>query len=309
MNDFNHTFSKFMSDIIDSGVWATLSPASRTLYPVLLKYSDETFKEVWPGTDELLRMTGFKTKKSLQEARRELRSLGLIDIVPGSGRSSTRYYFRFDYPGSRINLTSYRDTIRSRRGLEKYPPAGATHPPPGDTQISPNQIHIHINQDTQKQDQILSDMQLLLKQYLGKEYIREEKDFRSQLISEMLGKYGNLEVGEAIKIAISRGKSGDIKYLEGILKNRNSVPQKMTNSNQAKFALNPQEPFSDPELEFWREQLQYRYTVGGTIFFQSNSQVPKEDIEKAFREKGISVRIFQKKPGNAQEMPKVFKFS
>lgn len=309
MNDFNHTFSKFMSDIIESGVWARLSPASRTLYPVLLKYSDEYFKEVWPGTEELLRLTGFKTKKSLQEARKELRNMGLIDIVYGTGKSSSRYYFRFDYDKSRIDLSAYRDTVISRKGLPKYPPEGHHPTAQGDTKTSPNQIHIHINQDTQKQEQILSGMQSLLAQYMGSNFQPKSKDFKSQLVEQMLDKYGNLEVGEAIKIAISRGKSGDIKYLEGILRNRQSDAPGATKNNQASSKEGAFDPFADPELEYWREHLQYRYTVGGTIFFQGGPDVPCEEIEKAFSKKGVKIRIFQKKQDTEAEMPKVFKFS
>ena len=39
-------YIKFMSDIIDSGTWAALSSGAKTLYPVLLKFSDQSDTEI-----------------------------------------------------------------------------------------------------------------------------------------------------------------------------------------------------------------------------------------------------------------------
>lgn len=58
----HYPYIKFFADIIESGVWANLSSAAKTLYLVLLKFSDQHFKPVWPSTEILLRLTGFKTK-------------------------------------------------------------------------------------------------------------------------------------------------------------------------------------------------------------------------------------------------------
>src|SRR5690606_13774350 len=82
--------------LIDSGVWARMSGAARTLYPVLLRFSDRNFKPVYPGTKRLLELTGFKQKASLRRARAELVDLGLITLATGSGRTNTRYHFCFD---------------------------------------------------------------------------------------------------------------------------------------------------------------------------------------------------------------------
>lgn len=41
MGETSNQYIKFMSDIIDSGLWGKLSPAAKTLYPVLLKFSDQ----------------------------------------------------------------------------------------------------------------------------------------------------------------------------------------------------------------------------------------------------------------------------
>ena len=120
-SDQNYAFFKFMHDIIDAGIWSRLSNASRALYPVLCSFTNEQFSFVWPATNELLRLTGFKTKKPLQQARKELVDAGLIDYIPGTGHTSSRYYFRFDYPGSRIHLDTYRDKMRARRGVRGTP--------------------------------------------------------------------------------------------------------------------------------------------------------------------------------------------
>ena len=124
--DTNNMYLAIMSDILDSGVWAKMGPAAKALYPVLCKFSNHTFKPVWPGTDELLRLTGFKTKKSLQEAKKELIKLGLLHVIAGTGRTSSHYYFRFDYPGSRVDIETHRASTASRRGIQESPPADYT---------------------------------------------------------------------------------------------------------------------------------------------------------------------------------------
>ncbi|MEM7179524.1 MAG: helix-turn-helix domain-containing protein [Spirochaetota bacterium] len=96
MND-SSPYIKLMSDIIDTGLWAKLSPAARTLYPVLLKFSDKSFKPVWPGTGTLLQLTGFKSKKSITAAKKDLINAGLLHTKPGTGRTNTTYYFSFHY--------------------------------------------------------------------------------------------------------------------------------------------------------------------------------------------------------------------
>ncbi len=90
-------YLKFMSDIIDSGIWGQLSSAARTLYPVLLKFSDQNFKSVWPSTRTLLKLTGFKSKKSIIEAKKELSTKGLLFFTIGTGRTNSTYFFTFHY--------------------------------------------------------------------------------------------------------------------------------------------------------------------------------------------------------------------
>ncbi|XDD48563.1 helix-turn-helix domain-containing protein [Leptospira sp. WS39.C2] len=132
-----------MTDIIDSGVWAGLSHAAKTLYPVLLKFSDYNFKPVWPNTETLMRLTGFKTKKSIVSAKKELTRAGLLYQVPGSGRTSTRYHFSFHYEGSRI--TPLGDTQIHPKGIETESSGGSGMPAKGGLDVTPNHINITIS--------------------------------------------------------------------------------------------------------------------------------------------------------------------
>ncbi|PJZ44201.1 helix-turn-helix domain-containing protein [Leptospira brenneri] len=132
-----------MTDIIDSGVWAELSHAAKTLYPVLLKFSDYNFKPVWPNTETLMRLTGFKTKKSIVSAKKELTQAGLLYQVPGSGRTSTRYHFSFHYEGSRI--TPLGDTNLPLRDSEMGASGGSKPSVQGGADGTPNHINITIS--------------------------------------------------------------------------------------------------------------------------------------------------------------------
>jgi hypothetical protein len=139
----HQSYIRIMSDIIDSGIWAKLSSAARTLYPVLLKFSDFYFKPVWPSTETLLGLTGFKTKKSLNEAKRDLIKLGLLHVIPGSGRTSTYYYFRFDYPGSQIKPLG--DKNIPLWGRDSDASEGSKSQNQGGMEGYPNHINITIN--------------------------------------------------------------------------------------------------------------------------------------------------------------------
>lgn len=292
-----------MNDLIDSGVWAKLSTTARTLYPVLCRFSDETFKPVWPGTEELLRLTGFQTKKSLQNAKKELVENGLLDVVNGSGRTSSRYYFRFDYPNSQIDLDSYRETVLSRRGGQKYPPAEYKNTFAGDTKIPPNQIHININQNTEKQERLLESLQNLLQKFVEKVPEHAAENFKQHIIDNMLEKYGQLEVGEAIRIAIEKGKDGDIRYLEGILKNRKTDSQRTsTVSNNLAKKSNPL--FHEGEQHKtllknkfaaeWHgliDQLEYRSTLHETVYFSHSNFALAQSIEQEAHRLGFSIRV------------------
>ncbi|MDH5657106.1 MAG: helix-turn-helix domain-containing protein [Spirochaetia bacterium] len=150
MSDQNLAFFKFVSPLIDTGIWAQMSSAARTLYPVLLRFSDGNFKPVYPGGKVLLKLTGFKQKSTLRKARNELVDLGLISISTGTGRKNTYYHFRFDTLSSvpappsgaglghaeRSGSAIQPSLLPSSRGLSEDPPY--------------NKIQISINNNVQR---------------------------------------------------------------------------------------------------------------------------------------------------------------
>ena len=138
-------YLKFVVALIDSGIWARMTPAARALYPVLLRFSDGHYKPVYPGTKRLLELTGFRQKASLRKARRELEDLRLISASRGSGTRNTLYRFHFEGVGG---------ATESPRGATGDPAPG--HPdaiggpgmdPRGAHGMTPpyNQIQISIN--------------------------------------------------------------------------------------------------------------------------------------------------------------------
>ena len=293
--DHNHSFFKFMHDIIDSGLWGSLSATARTLYPVLCRFSNETFKSVWPGTNELLRLTGFKTKKSLQMAKKELIDAGLIDIISGNGRTSSKFYFKFEYKNSKINIDDYRDTILSLRGASTYPREGYSRAPAGDNKVTPNNINININTNNEKQQDsvVIKNVELLLQEFLGSKINQEST--KDQFINMMLDKYGELEIGEAIKIAIKKGKNGDIHYLEGILKNRVNQTKYNQNEKIKSIKQNNIENTIINKLLFRFENidqiLEYYYFYNETYYFKSKKMVSANEIEKYAKDIGYSIKI------------------
>lgn len=279
----NNMYLAIMSDILDSGVWAKLGPAAKALYPVLCKFSNHTFKPVWPGTDELLRLTGFKTKKSLQEAKRELSDMGLLHIIPGTGRTPSHYYFRFDYPGSRVDIETHRDSAVSRRRVSESPSGEAVESPEGVSRISPNHINIHINKLTQTTNNNNPDVSSLLNEFFG--LSKPRGDFREHLVQEMLEKYGSLEVGEAVRIAISKGKDGDIRYLEGILKNRGK--EKAPEPAEGAFSFES----VSPALKIWQHHLEPLGRFEGTWYFSAKSDLSPSFVEEQFKKAGLRIKI------------------
>jgi len=278
-----------MHDLIDSGVWAQLSTTARTLYPVLCRFTNESFKAVWPGTDELLRLTGFKTKKSLQQAKKELVDFKLIDIIPGTGRTSSRYYFRFDYSNTSINLDIYRDTILSPRGVKSHPGGGYKTDSQGDKIVSPNNIHINITtNDNKKQETLLKNIESNLSNFLKqnkKTYVETDKQ---QIIQTMLKKYGELEIGEAVKIAIQRGKNGDINYLEGILKNRKNDQIKKTPEPKQASEINE---IINQNFPDYKNLMQPYYKYGDVHYYKSNIPINKNKVEKVLKNHGLNIKI------------------
>jgi len=288
--DANNMYLAIMSDILDSGTWAKLGPAAKALYPVLCKFSNHSFKPVWPGTDILLKLTGFKTKKSLQEGKRELVEAGLIHVVPGTGRTPSYYYFRFDYPGSKVDIESHRGAKISPRELKEHPPGGGFGSPEGVGTVTPNHINIHINKLTQTTNNNNPDLWSLLNEFFGPD--KKRGDFREQLVQEMLEKYGSLEVGEAVRIAISKGKDGDIRYLEGILKNRETKQPGGSKSGGEEFSF----ANLPAELKIWQGHLVPMGKFESTWYFSASSDVSPSFVEEQFRRAGLKIRVIKSRP-------------
>ncbi|TGL72701.1 helix-turn-helix domain-containing protein [Leptospira kmetyi] len=192
----HYPYIKFFADIIESGVWAGLSSAAKTLYLVLLKFSDQHFKPVWPSTEILLKLTGFKTKKSIIQGKRDLIQAGLLQVTPGTGHTSSRYYFCFNYKGSKIPPQGY---------IFGYPGGGnggisevSEKRPQGSGEGNPNHINITItnnqNQEPQKKKTNVS-------------------------LEDLEEKYGPSILSDAFAKAKARGMEANIRYIQGICKN------------------------------------------------------------------------------------------
>ncbi|TGL97850.1 helix-turn-helix domain-containing protein [Leptospira barantonii] len=213
----HYPYIKFFADIIDSGVWAGLSSAAKTLYLVLLKFSDQHFKPVWPSTEILLKLTGFKTKKSIIQGKRDLIQAGLLQVTPGTGHTSSRYYFCFNYKGSKIPPQGY---ISGHPGGGNGEISGVPERrPQGSGEGTPNHINITI---TNNQNQ------------------EPEKKKTNVSFDDLEEKYGPSILSEAISIAKARGMEGNIKYVQGICKNlvktdlQSAVPEFNQNSEGTK---------------------------------------------------------------------------
>lgn len=205
-----YAYFRFMTDIIESGLWAKLSSSAKTLYPVLLKFSDHTFKHVWPSTETLLKLTGFKTKKSLIQAKKELSDAGLLHIINGSGRTSTRYYFIFNYEGSKITPLGYKNI---------HPKDEQFHTPEVDdfsnergTKISPNNINITIN-NTNKEFQA-------------------KKKTNQQSIEHLIRDYGADIFYKAYNLSKEKNMENNVEYIRYLCKemieiNQRNVSKKM----------------------------------------------------------------------------------
>lgn len=144
MDKITGQYLKFMSDIIDSGIWGELSSAAKTLYPVLLKFSDQNFKSVWPSTKTLLALTGFRSKKSIIEAKRELSNKGLIFFKTGSGRTNSTYFFSFHYREVSKNAPQGFNNVHSS-GISKKDAGVKSESSLGYLVGDSNQINITIN--------------------------------------------------------------------------------------------------------------------------------------------------------------------
>lgn len=285
-NDQNYAFFKFMHDIIDAGIWSKLSNASRALYPVLCSFTNEQFSFVWPATGELLRLTGFKTKKPLQQARKELVDAGLIDYIPGTGHTSSRYYFRFDYPGSRIHLDTYRDKMRARRGIREEPSGGPNPVPRGDTfetpNNNPNNININIHNHSEQIEAAIKKLDSVHDKLLA--FVdRSNIENPNAIADYLLDKYDHLALGKAIRVAINKGKDGDIQYLESIIQENGMIEIKHKESIKKNAAAS----LSEDELI---DILSPKYIYNKTLYCEKLTDKEFEDFMPACQKLGLKLK-------------------
>lgn len=192
------TYFKFVCELIDAGIWAKMSPAARTLYPVLLRFTDRNFSPVYPGSKKLLELTGFKQKSSLRNARKELIDLGLISITLGTGRKNTIYHFRFDWATPRVTQKDPPEVINNTpHDNNRTTPSSVTdETPQAQNPIPPyNQIQISINNQVPIKD--------VSNQKFNNQDQTEKKDDPFWKLRE---EFGSREV----ELAISEAKLGDL---------------------------------------------------------------------------------------------------
>lgn len=163
-------YFKFVQPLIEAEIWAKMSAAARALYPVLLSFSDRYFSPVYPGSNRLLQLTGFKQKSSLRRAREELIQLGLIATTPGTGRSNTVYHFRFDWAAPRGAMSRHPGAASS--AFSEAPPSA---PPYNQIHISINNNH-KINNSFKKENKVDKSIDSLKQKYGEKNVISAQNE-------------------------------------------------------------------------------------------------------------------------------------
>ncbi len=218
----NHEFTyfKFVCELIDAGIWAKMSPAARTLYPVLLRFTDRNFSPVYPGTKKLLELTGFKQKSSLRNARKELIELGLISITLGTGRKNTIYHFRFDWipprgtqkdPGGGQQNTIYDNNKISPIGTKNEPPQTQN------AVLPYNQIQISINNQVPYRE--VHEQKIDSKEKQEDPFLKLREEFGSREVDLAISeaKLGDLPVNPETIYKILSKKYSKSSNLEEIL--------------------------------------------------------------------------------------------
>ncbi|UOG62408.1 helix-turn-helix domain-containing protein [Leptospira noguchii] len=229
----HYPYIKFFADIIESGVWANLSSAAKTLYLVLLKFSDQHFKPVWPSTEVLLKFTGFKTKKSIIQGKRDLIQAGLLQVTPGTGHTSSRYYFCFNYPGSKIPPQGY--NFGNPGGERKETQGVGENGSQGSGEVAPNHINITITNNQHQEP---------------------GKRKKEVSLDELEKEYGSTTLTEAFSIAKGRGMETNLRYVQGICKNLTKTKDSsMPEFNQNQGTYDEKETTWNGFLRWSRDRL------------------------------------------------------
>lgn len=249
----NPQYIKFMSDLIESGIWADLSSSARCLYPVLLKFSDQSFKYVWPSTETLLKLTGFKTKKSIIQAKKDLISHGLLQTIQGTGHTNTRYYFTFNYPNSKITPQGYRK-IHPMGGENSDAEVEKGKAQAGQN-VHPNHINITITNNSKNEN--------------PKNFIKNKGH------QKLIQMYGIDIFSSSYKIAEENGLEKDYSYILHLCKEK--VKNLTTNEpkfNQNKFTESFESAWS--RFIFWSNQNLTSKTV--SIIEKLNQKIDGKTI-------------------------------
>lgn len=267
-----------MSDIIDSGVWAELSAGARALYPVLLKFSDQNFKHVWPSTTTLMKLTGFKTKKSIIDAKRDLINAGLIQVKTGTGHSNSVYYFCFNYKGSKIQPLWDKNIHPS--DIKKETPELKNSSAQGATKKDSNQINITITNNNQSHNHSKR---------------KSSKEKNKSDIKEILELFGHEIFSYAYSIALKEGMENNYEYIKSLCKKRvQSLHSTKINQNFDYVQSN----WTDFLLWASKKLSKSSYTLlsninpkfnGEIIYIEENvPEILKQIIQKYFTEQNTS---------------------
>lgn len=84
-------FGRFDVGIVTSGVWASLSPKAKAVYPVLVIYAHSVNRQAWPSTERLAKEAGIHVNV-VSAATKELQRVGLIKKWTYNRRN--RYHLR-----------------------------------------------------------------------------------------------------------------------------------------------------------------------------------------------------------------------
>lgn len=82
-------FSKLFHEVVDSRVWASLSPKAKGVYVVLLRYASYDSRIANPSGPKIAELSGF-TLDSISDATKELMEKGLIEKKRGGPKIGFR---------------------------------------------------------------------------------------------------------------------------------------------------------------------------------------------------------------------------
>ncbi len=211
-----------------------------------------------------MRLTGFKSKKSIIEGKRDLVKSGLIRFISGTGHLSSKYYFSFEYKNSKIT---------PQRCAEIHPGGGhaslhgeESGTSPGGHSGNPNNINITIT-NNQK-------VPILKKE-------NEKKNFH---VNDLIQEYGSEIFSISVEKAKKKNLENNYPYMKAIcLDTQNQLLKK----NHSSFSSSP------PVNPSWEGFLDWarNYLPNSTVNFFKNLDIKIEGRTIFISEE---VPVFQK---------------